>query len=317
MTRSLPATYAPGTVLHRMVPVSEVRAPEDKPGTFTANVLTYNVLDDYGTEFAPGCFDESMNERMPRICWGHDWREPLGRYTAWRAKGDKLQLDGEFDAFDDVPRARQAYAQLKSGTIDQFSVGFVPTEWQDRKVEDSDYMIRTFTKGRLDEVSLVLVGAVPDTELLSVRSPNAHPIIVLTREPLIAKEAAAAILLRLHLGEVDLADALAEVKALPAAGDSDEPPPPAPKVDEPVLKATMSDDGTIVYDLTGIDAADAAAVQAERDRQEAALAAELTAWADAAAEADAAALAAQEAAQADAELDADIAEALALVEAAG
>lgn len=218
--------------LHRMVPTAEFRAtPDGVEGRFTAKVLNYNVLDDYDTEFAPGLFRESMDARMPRIVWGHDWRQVLGRWTQYKDTKDSLTLTGEFDDFDHVPMARQAFHQLQSGTIDQFSVGFVPTEWEDRKVEGKEFMVRRFTRGRLDEVSLVLMGAVPGTELLAVRSGG---LKLHVREPLIPKEKAADVLLRLHTGELDLADALQAIKSMPAEGDTENDPDVPPKAaDEP------------------------------------------------------------------------------------
>lgn len=199
-------------------------AAGDKPGKFTADVITYDALDDYDTEFAPGVFDESMIERMPRIVWGHDWRLVLGRWTeGYDVDVDglrKLRLHGELDDFDAVPMARQAWAQMESGTIDQFSVGFIPLEWVDRDDKETRRKVRRFTRGRLDEVSLVLLGAVPETALVDMRERRVIPLIV--REPLVPKEAAAAIMLRLHLGEIDLADALTELKAVPNSSETDE-----------------------------------------------------------------------------------------------
>lgn len=144
---------------------TEVRVVDEVTGRFEAVVVQYGVLDDYGTIFDPGCFRESLEARMPRITWAHDWSEPLGRYVGYQDTEQSLTLIGQFDSFDDVPRARQAWAQLRSGTIDQFSVGFVRREVAD--VEG----VTHFVKAQLDEAALVLVGAVPDTKLVSVRSP--------------------------------------------------------------------------------------------------------------------------------------------------
>lgn len=230
------APRADGRLLRAVHPTIIRATPDGVEGRFTADVLTYDVLDDYDTEFAPGVFDASMDERMPRIVWGHDWRQVLGRWTKHTnvKVGDrqKLRLVGELDDFDAVPMARQAWAQLQSGTIDQFSVGFIPEELNDREDPDLKRMVRRFVRGRLDEVSLVLVGAVPETALVGVRERPSLRLHV--REPLISKEQAAAIMLRLHLGEIDLADALAEVKGLPAEGDSDDKPaePPSDAADD-------------------------------------------------------------------------------------
>jgi HK97 family phage prohead protease len=141
---------------------------------------------------------------MPRITWAHDWSQPLGQYIAYDDKPDGLDLVGQFDDFNDVPMARQAYAQLKSGTIDQFSVGFMPLTYE----RDAESNRMTFTRGRLDEVALVLMGAVPGTKLLAMRSK-----IHVRSDLVLALDDANTVLLGFHSGELDLADALAEIKA--------------------------------------------------------------------------------------------------------
>lgn len=170
--------------------------------------MHYNVVDDYRTIFAPGLFRESLESRLPRVVWAHDWAEPLGRYIDYDDTDTHLDLIGEFDNFDDVPRARQAYAQLKSGTIDEFSVGFMPLDGEIEQ-RDGDEFFR-FTRARLDEVSLVLAGAVPNTQLLAVRQGTIDTV----RSPMltVSKDFAAQTILDLHAGKIDLADALQQVK---------------------------------------------------------------------------------------------------------
>lgn len=242
-TRSL--VSAPSR-LHR-VTLSEVRAvdPTKDTGEFDAIVLRYNTRDDYNTEFQPACFRESLADEMPKIAWGHDWREMVGQWmqvlqddqTLLKLRG-KLDLemipvyaaDGEtiINRVPAVPLAWQAWAQLRSGTARRFSVGFIPEGWID-VAEGEDYY-RAFTKGRLDEVSIVLAGAVPGTELVATRSAG---IKLNVREPVVPKEQVAALLVRLQSGDIDLADALMTLKQMPAVGDTnDEPadPPEAPPV---------------------------------------------------------------------------------------
>ena len=242
---------------HRIAPVAQFRALDDNTGRFAARVIHYNVIDDYRTEFAPGVFTDSLLMRLPRIVWGHDWTDPIGRWVDYEDTPDHLDLIGEFDDFEAVPRARQGYAQLKSGTIDQFSVGFMPEDGEE-VMRDGQHIFR-FTKARLDEVSLVLVGAVPNTQLLAIRSQS--PIVV--RDPaaaVIGKDFAASVILDLHSGKLDLADALQAIKQsqqAPAAETEtgDEEPPAEPTI-EP-----HEDDGEIdkviepdFSDLSDVDA---------------------------------------------------------------
>lgn len=207
----------------RAIRASEVRAPDDGTRMFEAVVVNYGVLDDYETIFDAGCFAASLETRLPRITWAHDWSEPLGRYVDYKDTDESLTLVGEFDDFDAVPRARQAMAQLRSGTIDQFSVGFVREE-----VTQGEDEIVHFTKARLDEAALVLAGAVPGTKLIGIRSQRGG-IEVVRQVP---EELVLDLGGKIAAGEMTKAEALATLDL--AAGET----PPAPVT-------IPEDDGTI------------------------------------------------------------------------
>lgn len=257
---------------YRHVPVSNFRAVSGGPvGRIAATVLRYDVIDEYGTEFAPETFLESLAHRMPRIVWAHDWSDPIGRWLGFENVRDdlgiRLDLTGQLDmgmrsdGAPAVPRAHQAFEQLDSGTIDQFSVGF--------RISDADVVMRDgqeilrFTRGDLDEASLVIVGAVPGTELLSVRSP----LRVIREGGVVPREFAAEVLVDLHSGTLDLADALQRLKhhtdqpMADGAGEGEEPqpeptptePPPAtepepeqqPDTSQPTAPTVPATPGTI------------------------------------------------------------------------
>lgn len=219
---------------------SEVRVTPDNPRTFEAVVLRYNVLDDYRTIFDPGVFKDSLEERLPRITWAHDWSEPLGRYVDYKDDDDKLTLVGEFDDFAAVPRAKQASAQLASGTIDQFSVGF--HRKPEGTYEDADG-VEHFRNAGLDEAALVLVGAVPGTELLGMRS-----VMVRTTSGLLVPEDVWVTLgKKVAAGEMTHAEALAALDL--AAGH-----PPTEVVTEPpgVLSDDVSADADAALEGLGL-----------------------------------------------------------------
>lgn len=218
-------------VLHRKTTRSvpmQFRAVDDHPRRFLARVIKYDVVDEYDTEFAPGVFTDSLNQRLPRVVWSHDWSEPLGRYIEARDTPEWLDLVGEFDDFEDVPRARQAYAQLRSGTIDQFSVGFLPLDGD--PVERDGRSVFRFTRARLDEASLVLAGAVPGTELLAVRN-KIH--VVRAPQATMPKDVAAQIILDMHEGRMDIADALMAIKTANTVDTPDEEGSDTPDGDDP------------------------------------------------------------------------------------
>jgi HK97 family phage prohead protease len=212
----------------RDVTSAEVRTSDSEPGVFEAVVLRYGVVDTYNTIFDPGCFRESLEERMPRITWGHEWTDVIGRYVDHKDTRDGLTLVGQLDDFDAVPRARQAHAQLKSGTIDQFSVGFHRKPGgTTRDADDREH----FTRAGLDEAALVLSASVPGTSLVSVRSVKSGSRRQVPEEYLD------------HLAQQVEAGAMTKAQALVAidlaAGDTTEiapPPDETPEVSE-VLQA--------------------------------------------------------------------------------
>ena len=163
-----------GQMERRAIGHAHVRAT-GKGREVTAVVVTYGVVDDYETVFMPGCFNDSLAVRMPRMVWAHDWSRPLGRWTdIVENNAKRLVLRGVMSDPTKVPDAAMAMELLADGTIDQVSVGFMPEATQQVKVGGKT--VTGFTRGRLDEASLVLVGAVPGAEVLSVRGRRVRPV---------------------------------------------------------------------------------------------------------------------------------------------
>lgn len=153
---------------------AEVRAARrDRPGV-TLKVVQAHVLDDYNTVFEPDAFDASLARRKPVLCWSHQWHEPLGPCVGWRSTSTGPEIDFEFSDFDDVPAARRAWSQVKDGTIVDCSVGFSNTRRRDPTPSEEDLwpgVQEIIVAADLDEVSLVLRGAVPGAKVLAVRRP--------------------------------------------------------------------------------------------------------------------------------------------------
>lgn len=150
----------------------ESRDDSGTPGV-SLQVIKPGVVDDYGSVWKAGAFDASLESRLPVLCWGHDWTNPLGPGVGFRTGRNGPIVDFNFSNFDAVPEARRAHAQVKDGTIGDCSVGFSGTERRDPTDEErSKYpgVREVITKANLDEVSLVLRGAVPGAKVLAVRS---------------------------------------------------------------------------------------------------------------------------------------------------
>lgn len=157
---------------------TEVRAATTETGTRTVVLqpIVPNIVDDYGSVFMPDTFDASLEERMPTLAWGHSWQHPIGRATGWSADGDLRSI--EFRVAN-TQQANDAYALCEPGpngeppVIDDCSVGFSNTKRRpptDEELKRWPGAQEIIEKADLDEVSLVLRGAVPGAKVLSLRS---------------------------------------------------------------------------------------------------------------------------------------------------
>lgn len=215
--------------LIRSAPKGSLRAITvgGEPG-IQLQILRYNTVDSYGSVWLPGCLTDGLNARLPQLAWGHDWSDVIGRAVSWQDTASGPVVDFRLDDFDAVPRARQAYAQVQSGTIDDCSIGFAwgyeshrpSAEELQRWPGCTEVMERADT----DETSLVLRGAVPGAKVVGYRSRGQRSRLLGLRSPqMIDAESAARILTQfaadVERGEADLFTALEQVKAKAVPGD--------------------------------------------------------------------------------------------------
>ena len=135
----------------------------------------YGNKDAYGDILLKGCCAKSIQEHGPdstspqkiALLWQHDAKNPLGRPLVM--KEDDTGLYVEF-ALDPIPEADRALIQLKSGTINQGSIGFQYV-WD--KVE-YDELKDAWVVGeiKLFEVSLVTIGANENTPFIGFKAAD-------------------------------------------------------------------------------------------------------------------------------------------------
>lgn len=207
----------------RAAPITAAEVADHQHGGFIARVLRYGApADDFGTTWERGVANVSLEKRMPVLAWGHSWAEPLGRATRWWEEGDGLYMEFAFDDPNDVPRARQARSQVQSGTLSDVSIGFVR-----EKSEPNEDGTVNITRATIDEVSIVLRGAVSGAQVLSVRSGAVVPAATVAQ-----------LSAQLVSGEIDIADFLSAVKeasyapAAPSPSDDEIPPPAEVSTDD-------------------------------------------------------------------------------------
>lgn len=203
----------------------QIRAADvgGKPGV-TLHAVRPGVVDDYGSMWSPNAFDESLAQRLPTLTWSHDWSEPLGPATGFRTSPNGPEIDFVFSDFDAVPMARRAHAQVLDGTILDCSVGFSdavrrkPTE---EELRAHPKMVEYIERAGLDEVALVLRGAVPGAKVVSVRAGK------------VDFDALVEIAKRKVAGELTEEQARAAVELLGGPDDDDEGTAPPPAGDPP------------------------------------------------------------------------------------
>lgn len=138
---------------------------------FAARALTYGTKDSYNTSFKRGCFNASLDARMPAVLWSHNSSRPIGKVTGYRDTEEGLDILVQFANTDAVPDARMAYSLLTDGIISGMSVGFRRGETEPDP--DIEGCTRHVT-GNLIEVSAVLDPAVKGTKLLGIRSESVN-----------------------------------------------------------------------------------------------------------------------------------------------
>jgi HK97 family phage prohead protease len=218
---------------HRHAKLSGVRVGTTENGihTVTLRPIVPNIVDDYGSVFMPDTFDAALDARFPTLAWTHSWSEPIGRAFAWKADGDLRSIEFRFDDFDDVPTARRAWSQCQPGpngepaTIDDCSVGFSGTkrrEPTDEELERWPGAREIITKADLDEVSLVLRGAVPGAKVLSLRSRDG-------RVASVAEDAVMDVARKVAAGEMTEVEGKAYLNLI--AQDAPDAPPADPTTD--------------------------------------------------------------------------------------
>lgn len=211
-------------------------------GTLEVLAVAYNVVDDYGSVWAPGVFERSASERLPVIAWAHSWDDPIGRATGYRDAEEGAYFGARLDIGGAVPRADQAFQQMSPGpngeapTLTDVSVGFLvpdggrraPTDEERAKWPGAKEVI---TEAILDEISVVLRGAVPGAVIMAGSVRDARGQIVPT-------DSVVAMAKRVHAGELTEAEAKVALALIsdddpPAAAPAPESDPdPEPPIDE-------------------------------------------------------------------------------------
>lgn len=122
----------------------------------------FDTPDRIGDWIEPGAF---KGAKLPiPMLFGHDMNDPVGTWDVAEEKTDSLHLTGKL-LVDDVTRAREVFALVKSGAVRGISIGFVT-----RKATTRTGGGRIIKSLELLEVSLVTIPMHADAKITSAKS---------------------------------------------------------------------------------------------------------------------------------------------------
>lgn len=162
---------------HKTFPAYGIKAIDESQGVIEAIVSVFNNVDYAGERVRAGAFAKSLARKLPKGVWAHDWTIPIAktlegielmpgdpRLPVDLRKNGGLYIKGQFNL--ETQRGREAFSDVKFGSIDEFSFGYT--------VEDSEFDskagVHDLVELTIYEWSPVLVGCNPATEMISAKS---------------------------------------------------------------------------------------------------------------------------------------------------
>lgn len=153
---------------------------DEAEGIIECFVAGLGNKDSVGDICLPGCFTESLKRRKPRVVWGHNWNEPIGKVIEIYEVGPndprlpmKMKRAGIGGLYAKVQfnlkseRGRQAFADVAFfGEEQEWSIGYKTLNAD----YDSQRQANLLREVELYEVSPVLHGANQLTSTISIKS---------------------------------------------------------------------------------------------------------------------------------------------------
>lgn len=137
----------------------------DEAGAITAMAWPFGAADRVGDVIHKGAF-AAAKPPLPML-FGHQPNDPIGVWNEIVEAPDGLQVKGQL-LIDDVPRAREVHALVKSGALRGISIGFQTQQAKPRRGGGRD-----ITALDLVEISLVTVPMHPGARITSSKSAAA------------------------------------------------------------------------------------------------------------------------------------------------
>lgn len=159
--------------------IAEVKALGDgERAEFEAYASVFGNRDSYGDVVQKGAFAASLKAWAEKgapipLLWGHNMADPdfnIGMVTSAEEDEHGLKVVCELDT--DSPKGAQVHRLLKQGRVREMSFAFAATSSEYGELDGKS--VRFLKEVDLFEVSVVPLGANPETEVLAVKSPTVN-----------------------------------------------------------------------------------------------------------------------------------------------
>lgn len=159
--------------------IAEVKALGDgEKAEFEAYASVFGNRDSYGDVVQKGAFAASLKAWSEKgapipLLWGHNMADPdfnIGMVTSAEEDEHGLKVVCELDT--DSPKGAQVHRLLKQGRVREMSFAFAATSSEYGELDGKS--VRFLKEVDLFEVSVVPLGANPETEVLAVKSPTVN-----------------------------------------------------------------------------------------------------------------------------------------------
>ncbi|KQZ96866.1 peptidase U35 [Rhizobium sp. Root564] len=140
----------------------ETKMIADDAGTVSGLAWKFGTPDRVGDWIEPGAF-KSAKLPIPML-FGHDMNDPIGTWDIATEKSDGLHITGKL-LVDEVSRAREVRALVKSGAVRGLSIGFITKTSSPRN--GGGRLIKSL---ELLEASLVTIPMHPGAKVTSAKS---------------------------------------------------------------------------------------------------------------------------------------------------
>lgn len=142
-------------------------------GQFTAYASVFGNRDSYGDVVMPGAFAKTLSDwnesgNVIPLLWGHDFglHGDIGHVVEAVEDEHGLLVKGQFDLDD--PGGMKAYRRAKGRRVNQMSFAYDVIEGGYEKADGEEFY--ALREVKLHEVSLVMIGANEQTEILAVKA---------------------------------------------------------------------------------------------------------------------------------------------------